>query len=175
RIGYAADRDRLRLPVRREELLAQQLRRILLHHDLRLEVETGREAEVLVRRTGKAVRASVLAAAIRVDAVLEADVGRVVARDDGPRRIAQVNRSRHALVALRLVIDDVGKLLEPVLRVPAGAASPDWSNGCAHIVMTAVPWMSPARRASSASFARSSGNLVRCVSIRSVRMRSKKR
>ena len=67
-VGHAADGDHLRLPLRRRQLLAQQLRRVLLDQDLRLEVEAGGEAEVLVRGAGEAVDAAVLAAAIRVDA-----------------------------------------------------------------------------------------------------------
>jgi hypothetical protein len=50
------------------QLRTQQRGRILLDQDLRLEVQPGGEAEVLVRRAGVAVRASVLAATVRVDA-----------------------------------------------------------------------------------------------------------
>jgi hypothetical protein len=129
RVGDTADRDRLRLPLRREQLLAQQLRRVLLHHDLGLEIEAGREAEVLVRRPREAVSAAVLAAAIRIDAVGEADVRRVIAGDDRTRRIAEVDGARNALVALRVVVDDVRQLLEAILGIPARTSS---ANG-AHL------------------------------------------
>ena len=54
-VGDAAHGDHLRRPARRGQLCAQQLRRVLLDHDPGLEVETRREAEVLVGGTGEAV------------------------------------------------------------------------------------------------------------------------
>src|SRR5204862_1252902 len=123
RIGHAADRDRLRLPRLLVELFAQELRRVFLHQDLRLEVETGGEAEVLVGGARVTVDAAVLAAAIRIDAGVEADVGTVVRGDDRARRIAQVERLRRVLVALRFIVDGVCERLEAVLRVPAGGAA----------------------------------------------------
>ena len=60
----------------------QQRRRIVLDEHLRLEIEPGAEAEILVRRPGIAIRAAVRAAAIGIEAVAERDVGAVVFRDD---------------------------------------------------------------------------------------------
>ena len=68
----------MRLPLPRHQLLAQQLGRVFLHQDLRLEIESGGKAEVLVARAREAIDAAVLAAAIRIDARVEADVGAVV-------------------------------------------------------------------------------------------------
>ena len=93
-IGHAAHHQHLRLPLLRVQLLAQQRRRVFLDQDLRLEVEPRGEAEVLVRGAREAVDAAVLAAAIRIDAGVEADVRTVVRGDDRPRRIAQVDRAR---------------------------------------------------------------------------------
>ena len=84
-IGDAADGDRARLPLGRIELFAQQLRRIFLDEDFGFKIQAGGEAEVFMRRPRVAVDAPVLAAAIRVDRLVEMDVGRVVARDDALR------------------------------------------------------------------------------------------
>ena len=89
-VGDAADRDHLAAPTSaptapsRSSSGASSFTRIL-----RLEVEAGGEAEVLVRRARVAVDAAVLAAAVRVDAGVEADVRAVVGRDDAARVIAE--------------------------------------------------------------------------------------
>jgi hypothetical protein len=54
---------------------------ILLDDDFGFEVEARREAEVLMRRSGIAVRTTVLAASVRVHAGREAHIWAVVARD----------------------------------------------------------------------------------------------
>ena len=54
-VGVAGERHHLRLPARRAKRLAQQLGRVVLHHDAALEVEPGAEAEVLVGGAGVAV------------------------------------------------------------------------------------------------------------------------
>ena len=82
RIGVGADRDHARRIIRRRDLALEQFRRVRLDEQLRLEIEPGREAHVRVGRAREAVDAAVLAAAIRIDRAVEADVGRVVARDD---------------------------------------------------------------------------------------------
>src|SRR5690606_25757335 len=61
-----------------------------LDEDDALEVEAGREAQVLVRRPGVAVGAAVLTAAVWVDAEVEADVRAVVAGYRRPRGVVQV-------------------------------------------------------------------------------------
>src|SRR5207253_870117 len=143
-----------RRPPRRHQLFPQQLRGVFLDHDAGLEVETGREAEVLVGGTGETVDATVLTTAVRIDAGLESDVGTVVVGDDGPHRIAEKNRLRRRLfVGRNVVIGNVSEFLEAVLRIPARAATFDH----AATLITAVPVSSPERRAVSASLARSSG------------------
>jgi hypothetical protein len=82
RIGVRAERDRARTIGGRSELQAQQRRRVRLGEDARFEVEPGRQTEVCVRRAGVAVHAAVLAPAVRIDRLIERDVGGVVARDD---------------------------------------------------------------------------------------------
>ncbi len=47
-VSHAGDRDHLRPPALRRELLAEELRRVSLDEDLGLEVETGGETERLV-------------------------------------------------------------------------------------------------------------------------------
>ena len=81
-IGVGADRDHARRIVRRGEFALQQFRRVRLDEQLGFEIEPGREPHVGVGRPREAVDAAVLAAAIGIDRAVEADVGRVVARDD---------------------------------------------------------------------------------------------
>src|SRR5581483_1577078 len=139
-----------------------------LHEDPRLEVETGRHSEILVRRAREAVDAAVLATAIGIDARFEADVRAVVVGDDRADRIAEIDRPRRAVVAFVILIADVFQRLELVLRIPARTAASDRAHAS-----TAVPVSSPDRRAASASFALSSGKRARSVSILSVFSRSK--
>ena len=86
-VGIRADGDRARHVARLRELGAQQLGRVGLREQLSLEVEPRRELEVRMARAGVAVDAAVLAAAIGIDRLREADVGRVVARDDRARAL----------------------------------------------------------------------------------------
>src|SRR4051812_11416383 len=86
-VGVRPKRDRARLVAGLRELLAQQLRGIGLGEELGLEVESRRELEVAVARAGIAVDAAVLAAAIGIDRAVEADIGRVVVRDDRARAL----------------------------------------------------------------------------------------
>ncbi len=55
-VGHAAHGQLLRFPFGRGDLLAEQLGRVFLHHDLRLEIQAGRETEVLMKRAGVTVR-----------------------------------------------------------------------------------------------------------------------
>src|SRR5207253_1065912 len=80
-IGDAADAQNARLPARRGKLAAEQLRSVFLDEDLRLEVQAGGEAEVFMIGPRVAIDATVLAAAVRIDAGVEADVGAVVGGD----------------------------------------------------------------------------------------------
>src|SRR6185369_15385992 len=86
-VGVGAERDRLRLVARLGERLAQELGGVGLGEQLGLEVQARRELEIGMARPGVAVDAAVLAAAVRVDRAVEADVGRVVARNDRARAL----------------------------------------------------------------------------------------
>ncbi len=91
-VGVHTGGNRLRLVGRLRQFGAQQLRRILLDEDAAFEIEPGRQAEIGMRRTGEAIDAAVLAAAIGIDRAVEADIGRVVARYHGLRHVAQILR-----------------------------------------------------------------------------------
>ena len=84
-VGDAGEDHELALPRPLVERLAQQLGRARLDDDLAIEVGARAEAEILVAGARIAVGARVLASAIRIDAVVEADVGAVVAREDRAR------------------------------------------------------------------------------------------
>src|SRR6185436_14516496 len=88
-IGDTADGDGLRLPSRRHQLFAEQFRRVFLHENSGLEIEAGREPEILVIWTCEAVNASVFASAVGIDARIEADVRAVVVGNDGSRDVFQ--------------------------------------------------------------------------------------
>ena len=88
-VGDAAHRQRLRLPLRGGELLAEQLGGVLLDQDAALEVEPGREAQVLVERAGVAIDAPVLAPPVGIHRGVEPHVRAVVVGDHRPRRVAQ--------------------------------------------------------------------------------------
>ena len=125
-VGHAAHRDDLRLPLGRGEFLAQQLGRVFLDHDARLEIQAGGEAEILVRGPRVAVDAAVLAAAIRIDAELEADVRAVVAVENRAAMVAEELRRRQR-VFLRIPIHVALEmnLLEAVGRIAGRAAGGD--------------------------------------------------
>src|SRR6185369_336470 len=84
-IGVTREDDDVALPRRPQQLLAERLGRVLLHHDLAVEVAPRAEAPVLVRGARVAVRARVEAASIRVEAEAKGDVGAVVLGEDGAR------------------------------------------------------------------------------------------
>ena len=73
-----------RLPRFRHQFLAQQFRRLRLHHDFRLKVQPRGEAQIFVKGTRVTINTTRFAAAIRVDAVREGHIGAVVLRDQGP-------------------------------------------------------------------------------------------
>jgi ABC-type thiamin/hydroxymethylpyrimidine transport system permease subunit len=62
--------------------LSQKLRCILLDHDLGLEIQAGGKTEIFMRRPGVAINTTMLAAAVRIDAGIEADVGTIVKSDE---------------------------------------------------------------------------------------------
>src|SRR5262249_44340338 len=76
------ERDELWLIVWVCQLLLQELGRIHLGVKLGLEIESGRMAEKAMGRSGVAVAAPVLAAAVGVDRTIKAEVRAVVESDD---------------------------------------------------------------------------------------------
>ena len=84
-VGIGADRDRLRLVAGGGELAFEQGRCALFHEQPQLEIEPRRKPHIGVGRTGEAVGAAVLAAAIGVDRAVEGNVGQIVTGDDGLR------------------------------------------------------------------------------------------
>ncbi len=87
RIGVRPQRQRPRGIARLAQLLLQQLRHLRLEDQLGFEIEAGRIPEIGVRRPRVAIDAAVLAAAIRIDRAVEADIGRAVPADRRLRRI----------------------------------------------------------------------------------------
>ncbi len=88
-IGHTRHGEDLRKVTRRGQLLLQQIRGTFLHQDSGLEIEAGREAEILVVRPRIAIGAAVLAATIGIDAGVEGEVLRSVPGDDGLRVVPQ--------------------------------------------------------------------------------------
>src|SRR2546426_4435982 len=121
-IGHSAHGDDLRLPFWRSQFPSQQLRRVLLHHDLGFEVEAGGEAEEFVERARVAIDATVLAAAIRIHAGFEAHIRAVVVIDDGVRVVPEELRRRRRFVGVVPVrVRFQRDLLEAVRRILDGA------------------------------------------------------
>ena len=93
-VGGAAEDDGRAGVAGAAQRLAQQLLGIRLVEDLRLEIEARRQPEVGMGRPRIAVDATVLAAAIGIDRLAEAEVGRLVAAEDGFRAIDQQRGAR---------------------------------------------------------------------------------
>src|SRR3546814_6468389 len=85
RVGVGAKGDWANVIALFRKLLFQQLRRVWLGEQLRLEINAGRQVVIGMGRPCKAVDAAMLAAAIGVDRAIETDVGRIVAGDDRAR------------------------------------------------------------------------------------------
>ena len=77
---------------------SSKLRRVHLHHDATLEIESGRKPEIFVRWPRITIDAAMLATAIRIEARFESDIRTVVARDDRFRAVAKILRLRVAVV-----------------------------------------------------------------------------
>ena len=84
-VGIDAQRDRAGPVAPLRQLLAQDLGRVRLGEDPGFEIQAGRQVEIGMRRTREAIAASVLAAPVGVERLLERDVGRRVAGDDAAR------------------------------------------------------------------------------------------
>lgn len=100
----------------------------MFHQDLALEIQTRREAQVFVRRTSKAINASMTASPVRVDAGVEADVRTVVAGDDRTGDVTQVDRLRAGLLVrlsgLRLDLYPAETILGIACRLATDDTSP---------------------------------------------------
>src|SRR5207253_874171 len=127
RIGVGAERDRLADVARMAELLVEEFSGVRLVEDLGLEVEARRKIHVGMGRPCEAVAAAVLAAAIRIDRLREADVRRVVPGDDRAGGLADVfgiGMARRVFLEIPAVVEsDLGAGLEAAWRVDAGTAS----------------------------------------------------
>ena len=98
----------------------------MLDDDFGLEVEAGRESEILVGRPGVTVDAAVFAAPVGVQPEAEGDVGAVVLGEDLPRRVPEELRlDAPPLVFFELAgVDFSAEPIEPVgwvLRCSASA------------------------------------------------------
>ena len=80
-ISDDAERDHLRLVSRCGQFAQQQFDCVVLCDQLGLEIEARRKIQIAVRRPRKTVDAAVLAAPVRIDRAIEADVGRLVVGD----------------------------------------------------------------------------------------------
>jgi hypothetical protein len=122
-IGVGAKRDDRAFVFGMCELGAQQLGRFEFREQPRLEVEPGREAEIGVRRPRKAVDAAMLAAPVRVDRLLEGNVGRVVARDDAARLIGRDRGGDGRRIAV-LFLRPPPAIIDRLARLPIEARLP---------------------------------------------------
>jgi len=122
RVGDAAHGQHLRFPVRGRQFSAEQLGRIFLNQDLRLEVESRGEAEIFVGGAGIAVDAAMLAPSVDVDAGVEADVGAFVGRNNRPGSVLEEMSFRRRVFGVNDIrITNILDWLEPVA----------WVFGCA--------------------------------------------
>src|SRR6266849_1780130 len=141
RVGVAAERERPAAIVLLAQLGAEQRRRLRLIEDAGLEIEAGRQPEIGVARPRVTINAAMLAAAIGVDRAVEADIGRVVARNDRAGRIYAEDRRDPARPALQLTLDrapavikgDPPLALEAAGLVADGAASLARHDAARHI------------------------------------------
>ncbi len=129
-VGHPAGGDDPRPPGRLRQLGAQEPRRIGFDQDARLEVHSSRPAEEFVARSRIAIDAAVLAAAVGVEAGVEAEVGTVVVREDGARAVGEEarggpGRGRTVIIAraVRIVVAGEPQRLEAVADIAGGAAS----------------------------------------------------
>ena len=80
-VSHRAQGDEFGHIAARLQLPRQHLGDVAFGDDLGLKIQPGRQVEVAVRGPCIAVHAAVLAAAIRVQAVVKVDIGRVVVGD----------------------------------------------------------------------------------------------
>ena len=92
RVGVGTQHDQGWLVTRLGQLGTQQGGCIALGENLRFKIKTRRQTQVGVRGSGIAIHAAMLATLIGVDALLKADVGRLVAADDAARHALHHHR-----------------------------------------------------------------------------------
>ena len=135
RVRRRTERDGARRIAGRAEFPFEQRGCIRFDEELRLEIKTRRESGEGMVRPREAVDAAVLAAAIRVDRAVEADVGRGVARDDAARPLGRhlcPSLRRRGLVRPAVVEGLVMDRFETTIRVGGRAAArPCLSEGAA--------------------------------------------
>ena len=119
-VGIRAEVDRRTAIARLGELRAQQLGGVGLGKQPRFEIESRRQIEVAVRWPRVAVDAAVLAAAIRVDRLLERHVGRIVAADDRARGSSVTIVSGAARARLRDTSRRPRACARPISKRPSG-------------------------------------------------------
>jgi len=131
RVGIAADVDRLHRVARLRQLRAQHFRQVGLGAQLRFEIQPRRQIQVAVRRTREAIDAAVLAAAVRIQRLLERDVGRVVVRDHAARTLfghlgarTRCGFVQHGALPA-IILGMVAHAFETPLRIGSGAATLD--------------------------------------------------
>ena len=130
-IGHAAHGDDLRPPLWRRQFVAQELRRVLLHHDFGFEIQAGGKAQILVERPGVAVNTAMLATPVRIHARFKSDVGTVIAGDDRAGAVLEELRARQRIflgIPIRVAFEM--NRFEPVGRVHRRAAG---GEGCATV------------------------------------------
>ena len=125
-IGICPERYGLYAIAGPRQLLFEKLRRVGFGDEHALEFQTGRKPEIAVRRPRKAIDAAMLAAAIGIDRLVEADIGRVVRGDDLPGLLQPHLRleRRQFGEALPAIVEILAKLrLETPGQVGSCAAS----------------------------------------------------
>ena len=101
-----------------------------------LEVEAGREAEPAMGGPRVAVDASVLAATVGVDRLLEAQIGRVVARDGAARRLqGDLGRRRTRLGLLGVALPVFAQALPALKSVGDSVCTTSTFDGVGHTVI----------------------------------------
>ena len=120
-VGGRADVQQKRLIAGLPQGVAQALGSVDLGDDARLEVEPRRHVQVAVRRPRKTVDAAVFAAPVGVDRQVEADVGRIVARQDGLGLLLDNLRCRSQRLLLRGLLQRSPAVVEGLSRIAAEA------------------------------------------------------
>jgi hypothetical protein len=126
RVGVAAERDGTAAISRLRQFGAQALGGVGLGEQFGFKIETRRQTDVGMTRPSVAVNTSMLASPIRIDGLVERNVGRIVVRDDraalldthrGPERRDLLFGS--PAIVVRITIQP----LEPALGIRNGAAA----------------------------------------------------